>query len=100
MIKRSLENATTVLRGRMDIHENLQIILDLREEKSEQRGSPVEELDIVQLQQGDQSKCTRVGQPLTLELCAQIESFLKANSDVFAWSHEDIAGINPEVIPM
>ncbi|KAK9225378.1 hypothetical protein WN943_010419 [Citrus x changshan-huyou] len=40
----------TVLRGK--------ITLDPREEKGEQRGSPVEELDIVQLQQGDESKCT------------------------------------------
>lgn len=32
-----------------DKHENLQIMLDSREEKSEQRGSLVEELDTVQL---------------------------------------------------
>lgn len=38
------------LRGRMDEHENLQIMLDPTEEKGEQRGSPVEELDIAQLQ--------------------------------------------------
>ena len=43
----------------------LNTLLNLREEKGEQRGSLVEELDIVQLQQGDESKCTLVGQSLT-----------------------------------
>lgn len=71
---------------------------DSREEKSEQRGLPVEELNIVQLQQGDQSKSTRVGQSLIPKLRTQIKNFLKANSDVFAWSHEDMLGIDPEVI--
>ncbi|KAK9187790.1 hypothetical protein WN944_019189 [Citrus x changshan-huyou] len=42
---------TTTLRGRIDKHENRHIILDPREEKSEQRDSLVEELDTVQLQQ-------------------------------------------------
>lgn len=73
-------------------------MLDSREEKCEQRGLPIEELNIVQLQQGDQSKSTRVGQSLIPKLRTQINKFLKANSDVFAWSHEDMLGIDPEVI--
>ena len=40
----------TALRGKMERHENLQIILDRSEEKGEQRGSLVKELDTVQLQ--------------------------------------------------
>lgn len=35
---------------------------------------------------------------LTPELRVQIENFLRVNSGVFAWSHEDTLGINPEVI--
>lgn len=48
-------------------------MLDSREEKCEQRGLQVEQLNIVQLQQGDQSKSTRVGQSLILKLRTQIK---------------------------
>lgn len=50
-------------------------MLDSREEKSEQRGLPVEELNIIQLQQRDQSKSTQVGQLLIPKLRTQIKKF-------------------------
>lgn len=49
------------LKGKIDKHENLQVMLDLREEKNEQRVSPIEKLDIFQLEEREQSKITLIG---------------------------------------
>ena len=38
---------TTALKGKMDKRECLQVTLDPREERNEQRGSPIEELDTI-----------------------------------------------------
>ena len=35
---------------------------------------------------------------LSLEMRTRLVQFLKENLDVFAWSHEDMPGISPEVI--
>lgn len=34
---------------------------------------------------------------MTVEMCEQIIQFLKANLDVFAWSHEEMINIDSEV---
>ena len=43
-------------------------------------------------------KTTRIGTMLSPEMRARLIKFLKGNLDVFAWSHEDMPGISPEVI--
>lgn len=40
----------------------------------------------------------RIGATLSLELQNQVIDVLKANQDYFAWSHEDMTGISPDVI--
>lgn len=38
-----------------------------------------------------------IGMTLTSEMRDEVIQFLKANLDVFAWSHEDMVGIDPEI---
>jgi hypothetical protein len=47
---------------------------------------------------GDPGKRIKIGSQLPERLKEEIVSFLKSNSDVFAWNHDDMLGINPSVI--
>ena len=65
------------------------------EEKEENK---MEALEIVALTEGETTKTTRIGTTLSPEMRTRLIQFLKENLDVFAWSHEDMPGISPEVI--
>ena len=58
----------------------------------------VEVLEVVELVEGQVTKTTRIGTTLNPEMRARLIQFLKENLDVFAWSHEDMPGIAPEII--
>ena len=58
----------------------------------------MEALEIVALTEGETTKTTRIGTTLSLELRTRLVQFFKENLDIFAWSHEDMLGISPEVI--
>ena len=40
----------------------------------------------------------KLGENLRCELKEELTRFLKANLDVFAWTHEDMVGIHPDVM--
>ena len=65
------------------------------EEKEENK---MEALKIVALTKGETTKTTKIGTTLSPEMRTKLVQFLKENLDVFAWSHEDMPGISPEVI--
>ena len=65
------------------------------EEKDEDK---VEALEVVELAEGQVTKTTRIGTTLSPEMRVRLIQFLKENLDVFAWSHEDMPGIAPEII--
>ena len=65
------------------------------EEKEENK---METLKTVALTKGETTKTTRIGTTLSPEMRTKLVQFLKENLDVFAWSHEDMPGISPEVI--
>ena len=58
----------------------------------------VEALEIVELVDGQATKMTRIGTMLSPGMRAKFIQFLKENLDIFAWSHEDMLGIAPEII--
>ena len=64
----------------------------------EKRTKPIEKVENVELVEGDPSKTTKVGKELQSSLKEEMVKFLKRNLDVFAWSHEDILGIDDGVI--
>ena len=65
------------------------------EEKDEDK---MEALETVELVDGQAIKTTRIGTTLSPGMRAKLIQFLKENLDVFAWSHEDMPGIAPEII--
>ena len=59
---------------------------------------PTETLKNIPLDENNPERCTRVGADLEEKNKKDLVQFLKKNTDVFAWSHEDMSGIDPSVI--
>ena len=59
---------------------------------------PIEVLEDIPLEEGNPEKFTRIGTSMKEKTKQDLVQFLRENIDVFAWSHEDMSGINPNVI--
>ena len=59
---------------------------------------PTEELEDVSLDENNPERCVRVRAKLEEKTKKDLIHFFKKNIDVFAWSHEDMPCINPNVI--
>ena len=58
----------------------------------------MEALETMALAEDKTTKMTRIGTTLSPGMRTRLIQFLKENLDVFAWSHEDMPGISPEII--
>ncbi|XP_058104460.1 uncharacterized protein LOC131248270 [Magnolia sinica] len=58
----------------------------------------IEDLITVPLEEADPSKTVRLWSSLNSGQQAQMLAFLRDHKDVFAWSHEDMVGIPPEIM--
>ncbi|XP_075670025.1 uncharacterized protein LOC142639773 [Castanea sativa] len=67
-------------------------------EEQRTTAEPVEELEEVQLDDSRPGRTTKIGTLANQTIRQALELFLRRNQDVFAWSHEDIPGIDPAVI--
>ena len=59
---------------------------------------PTEALENISLDEDDPGKSTKIGADLERKIKKDLIRFLRENIDVFAWSHEDMPGIDPSVI--
>ena len=59
---------------------------------------PVEELEEVNLDNTQPKRTTRIGTLASWQVHRALTTFLRDNQDVFAWSHEDMPGIDPSII--
>ena len=59
---------------------------------------PVEELEEVTLDESRPGRTTRMGTLASPVVRQDLVNFLRMNQDIFAWSHEDMPGIDPSVI--
>ncbi|XP_030955724.1 uncharacterized protein LOC115977839 [Quercus lobata] len=59
---------------------------------------PMEVLEDVLLQEDDPEKFTRIGTGMKEKARQDLIQFLRKSIDVFAWSHDDMPGIDPSVI--
>ena len=67
-------------------------------EKQRIVAEPIERLKEILLDDSKPDRTTKIG-TLTSSMVRQaLITFLKENQDVFAWSHEDMPGINPSVM--
>ena len=61
------------------------------------RGESIEDLVAVSLDESMTEKTVQIGSRLSLPLREQLVSFLQYK-DVFAWSYEDMPGIDPRIM--
>ena len=59
---------------------------------------PVEELEELTLDDSTPEWMTRVGTLASWPVSQELMAFLRDNQDVFAWSHENMLGINPSIM--
>ena len=59
---------------------------------------PTEVLEDVLLQENDPEKFTRIGTSMKEKAKKDLVQFLRKSIDVFAWSDDDMPGIDPNVI--
>ena len=59
---------------------------------------PTEVLEDIPLEEGNPEKFIRIGTSMKEKTKQDLIQFLREIIDVFAWSHEDMLGINPSVI--
>ena len=59
---------------------------------------PTEALKNILLDENNPERCTRVGADLEEKTKQDLIRFLKKSTNVFAWCHEDMPGIDPSVI--
>ena len=59
---------------------------------------PIEVLEDIPLEEGNPEKFTRIGTSMKEKMKKDLVQFLRKRIDVFAWSHEDMLGIDPSVI--
>jgi len=79
-----------------------QVVLASRENHAwmveEETKKPAQELEDVNLVEEDATKVPKVGAELDSNLKEKIVEFLKQNLDIYAWTHEDMPGIDNKVI--
>ena len=59
---------------------------------------PIERLEEIILDNSKPDRITRIGTLASPKVRQALTTFLKNNQDVFAWSHDDMLGIDPSVI--
>ena len=60
--------------------------------------STIEELVEINLDPNNLEKKMLVGTQMSKEEMERLLEYLRKNKDVFAWSHRDIQGVNPEEV--
>ncbi|KAM1041861.1 hypothetical protein ACFX2I_030941 [Malus domestica] len=71
---------------------------DPRDDSFTQQAQPAEELEKVPISRDYPDRMVKIGTTLSPPLRLALISFLKENTEVFAWSYEDMPGISPDVI--
>ena len=68
------------------------------EHREEFRAQPIEPLEEISLWVDSKERTVKLGAHLSEDSKRCLMDFLRANSEVFTWSHEDMLGIDPNVI--
>ena len=64
-------------------------------EEHQMKTEPVEKLEEITLDSSDPGRTTKIGTLANPTIRQELITFLRGNRDVFAWSHEDMPGIDP-----
>ena len=74
------------------------IDLDVRDEEKLIQAEAAEELVAIQLEASDLDRPVSIGATLVHNVKNDLTSSLRRNKDLFAWSHDDMPGINTKII--
>ncbi|KAK3009678.1 hypothetical protein RJ639_013667 [Escallonia herrerae] len=74
------------------------VIEDLREDTNMQRGEPIEDLISIEVYPGEENKTVRIGSNIKEDTKLELVNLLRTYADVFAWTAEDMPGIDPDTI--
>ncbi|KAK1399355.1 hypothetical protein POM88_009218 [Heracleum sosnowskyi] len=84
--------------GEPSMDKNFDVDLDPRMPPLPDGAGTFEDIIPILVDPNDSAKVLRIGANLGPEMRDNLVSFLKENLDVFAWSHADMIGIDPEVM--
>ena len=79
----------------MEIDDHLQA---MHIEEHRTTTEPVEKLEEVLIDNTDHGRTTKIGTLASPTIRQELAAFLRSNQDVFAWTHEDMPGIDSSVI--
>ena len=79
----------------MEIDDHLQL-MSIEEHRT--TTEPVEKLKEVFLDDSNHERITKIGPLASPVVRQELMAFLRNNRDVFAWTHEDMLGIDPSII--
>ncbi|CAA0839601.1 Unknown protein, partial [Striga hermonthica] len=77
-------------------HEDIDPRIQFKDKSHHVPAEPVEDVEIIYMDELTQEKPLRIGASLQEPTRSHLIQFLRSNSDVFAWKHEDMKGIDPQ----
>ncbi|KAM1022855.1 hypothetical protein ACFX2A_044813 [Malus domestica] len=92
VIKTSPEEAN------LDLHGGNSQPDDPRDDSFTQQAQPAEKLQKVSISKDYPDRIVKIGTTLSPPIRLALISFLQENTEVFAWSYEDMPGISPDII--
>ncbi|CAA0824193.1 Unknown protein, partial [Striga hermonthica] len=78
------------------IHEDMDPRMQFKDKNHHARVEPVEDVETIYVDGLTQEKSLHIGVNLQEPIRSCLIQFLQSNSDVFAWKHEDMKGIDPQ----
>ncbi|KAM1945945.1 hypothetical protein ACFX13_000868 [Malus domestica] len=82
----------------LDLHGGNSQPDDPRDDSFTQQAQPAEELKKVSISKDYPDRMVKIGTTLSPPIRLALISFLQENTEVFAWSYEDMPGISPDII--
>ncbi|KAM2340798.1 hypothetical protein ACFX1X_020214 [Malus domestica] len=92
VIKTSPDNAN------LDLHGSNNQSDDPRDDSFTQQAQPTEELEKISISKDYLDHMVKIGTTLSPPIQLALISFLQENTEVFAWSYDDMPGISPDII--
>ncbi|CAA0841906.1 Uncharacterized mitochondrial protein AtMg00860, partial [Striga hermonthica] len=78
----------------IQMHEDMDPRMQFKDGSHHVRAEPVEDIEIIYVDGSTQQKSLRIGANLQEPIRSNLIQFLQSNTDVFAWKHEDMKGID------
>ncbi|KAM1120871.1 hypothetical protein ACFX19_002664 [Malus domestica] len=85
-------------KANLDLHGGNSQPDDHRDDSFTQQAQPAEELENVSISKDYLDRMVKIGTILSPPIRLALISFLQENTEVFAWSYEDMPGISPDII--